>query len=49
MREAFAVVAEEGLELMWRRHAESAQMLRDGLTYMGLGLYVTDPVSHALK
>ena len=36
MREALAVVAEEGLDHLWQRHGNCAQMLWGGLTSMGL-------------
>lgn len=40
LHEALAVVAEEGLEARWRRHARNAQALWAGLEAMGLRLLV---------
>lgn len=40
MREAFAVVQEEGLSSMWQRHTELHHALWDGLRSMGLHPYV---------
>jgi alanine-glyoxylate transaminase/serine-glyoxylate transaminase/serine-pyruvate transaminase len=46
MREALRLVAEEGLEARFARHARVAQMLWDGLEAMGIKLLV--PVEHRL-
>ena len=43
LREALAVVADEGLEHRFARHARNAQALHAGVTAMGLGLFVKDP------
>lgn len=43
MREALALVAEEGLEKMWERHLEGHRMLWEGLTELGLEPFVEDP------
>lgn len=40
MREALAIVAEEGLEPMWKRHLDMHQMLWEGLKQMGLQSFV---------
>lgn len=40
MREALAVVAEEGLEPMWQRHSDMHEMLWDGLHKLGLQSFV---------
>mmetsp|Transcript_16947 Transcript_16947/g.44367 ORF Transcript_16947/g.44367 Transcript_16947/m.44367 type:complete len:421 (-) Transcript_16947:787-2049(-) len=40
MREAMALVAEEGLENMWRRHNEMHHQLWDGLKSLGLESFV---------
>lgn len=40
MREALAIVAEEGLEPMWKRHQEMHDLLWEGLSSMGLKSYV---------
>lgn len=40
MREAFALVTEEGLQPMWARHMEMHQRLWDGLRSMGLEPFV---------
>ncbi len=36
VREALAMVAEEGLDHLWQRHGNCAQMLWGGLSSMGL-------------
>jgi alanine-glyoxylate transaminase/serine-glyoxylate transaminase/serine-pyruvate transaminase len=43
MREALAVMAEEGLEPMWARHQEMHEALWDGLSGLGLQPFVKDP------
>lgn len=43
MREALAIVAEEGLESMWVRHEAMHKQLWEGLTAMGLQPFVEDP------
>ncbi|XP_045112123.1 alanine--glyoxylate aminotransferase-like isoform X2 [Portunus trituberculatus] len=43
LREALSLVCEEGLESLWTRHAACAQRLHDGLTALGLQLYISDP------
>ncbi len=40
LREALRLVAEEGLEARWERHARNAQMFWDGLADMGLSCHV---------
>jgi alanine-glyoxylate transaminase/serine-glyoxylate transaminase/serine-pyruvate transaminase len=44
LRESLAMLAEEGLEAAWARHAAAAQQLYAGLERLGLKLYVKDPV-----
>ena len=43
MREALALVAEEGLEPMWARHEAAHKQLWEGLGAMGLQPFVEDP------
>jgi len=43
LREALAMVAEEGLEEVWARHAAAAKQLHVGLEALGLKLFVKDP------
>jgi alanine-glyoxylate transaminase/serine-glyoxylate transaminase/serine-pyruvate transaminase len=43
MREALAIVGEEGLQAMWARHLAAHQLLWKGLTELGLEPYVPDP------
>ena len=43
LREALALLAEEGLESSWRRHLATAQKLWRGLEALGLELFVPDP------
>jgi alanine-glyoxylate transaminase/serine-glyoxylate transaminase/serine-pyruvate transaminase len=43
LREALALVLEEGLEARWTRHAKNHQALVRGLTAMGLDLVVEEP------
>ena len=45
MREALALLAEEGLENMWRRHAECADQLRAGVQKLGISLYIQTQVN----
>ena len=47
MREALAIIAEEGLPAMWQRHREMHNMLWQGLTRLGLSPLVQEP-SHRL-
>ena len=41
MREALAIVAEEGLDTMWKRHTQLAKQLWQGLAELGLQPFVT--------
>jgi len=43
LREGLAMVAEEGLENVWRRHRLCADHLQTGLREMGLEMFVPDP------
>lgn len=43
MREALAIVAAEGLPLLWQRHAAMGDRLWSGLSALGLEPYVADP------
>ncbi|KAF6260634.1 pyridoxal phosphate-dependent transferase [Scenedesmus sp. NREL 46B-D3] len=43
MREALAIVGEEGLQAMWARHLAAHQLLWEGLGELGLEPYVADP------
>lgn len=43
LREALAIVAEEGLENMWARHRKVAQHLWQGLGDLGLEPFVEKP------
>ena len=43
MREALAIVAEQGLDAMWKRHTQLGKYLWVGLSELGLEPYVTDP------
>lgn len=43
LREALAIVCNEGLEKTIERHRKSAEELRIGLNEMGLELYVKNP------
>jgi alanine-glyoxylate transaminase/serine-glyoxylate transaminase/serine-pyruvate transaminase len=45
LREALAMLAEEGIEEMWARHAAAAAQLHAGLERMGLTLFVKDPAA----
>ena len=40
IREALRLLSEEGLENAWRRHADNAEMLWEGLLTLGLELHV---------
>lgn len=40
MREALALVSEEGLSHMWRRHQDMHNLLWDGLSSLGLKPFV---------
>ncbi|CAI7815575.1 unnamed protein product, partial [Closterium sp. NIES-53] len=42
MREALAMLAEEGLENVWQRHRSQAELLWAGLQELGLDLFVED-------
>lgn len=42
-REALAEIIDEGIDLMKLRHAENAHRLREGLTNIGLELFVENP------
>ena len=42
LREALALIAEEGLEKRWDRHAQNAQALWDGLKDIGIECLVED-------
>jgi alanine-glyoxylate transaminase/serine-glyoxylate transaminase/serine-pyruvate transaminase len=43
MREALALVADEGIEEMWARHDAVHKQLWEGLSAMGLEPFVKDP------
>ena len=43
MREALAIVAQEGLPAMWERHARVQKHLWAGLSSMGLEPFVENP------
>jgi alanine-glyoxylate transaminase/serine-glyoxylate transaminase/serine-pyruvate transaminase len=43
LREALRLVAEEGLEARWERHAQNQQALIAGLEAMGLEIFVRNP------
>ncbi|KAL4426055.1 hypothetical protein ABPG77_007851 [Micractinium sp. CCAP 211/92] len=43
MREALAIVSEEGLDAMWARHEAVHKQLWEGLSAMGLQPFVEDP------
>lgn len=43
LREALSIVCEEGLESLWARHAACARRLHEGLSALGLQLYISDP------
>ena len=42
MREALAIVAEQGLDAMWRHHTEMGKHLWAGLQELGLEPYVVE-------
>lgn len=48
MREALAIVAEQGLDSMWKRHTELGKYLWAGLNEIGLEPYVTDPADRLI-
>ena len=48
MREALAIVAEQGLDSMWKRHTELGKYLWNGLSEIGLEPYVTDPADRLI-
>lgn len=48
MREALAIVAEQGLHAMWRRHTEMGKYLWAGLNEIGLEPYVQDPTDRLI-
>ena len=48
MREALAIVAEQGLDDMWKRHTARGKYLWAGLTEIGLEPYVTDPADRLI-
>ncbi|XP_015999705.2 serine--pyruvate aminotransferase [Rousettus aegyptiacus] len=43
LREALALIAEEGLESSWKRHRETSLYLQQRLQALGLQLFVRDP------
>ena len=43
LREALAIVAEEGLDAMWKRHMACHEQLWEGLSAMGCKPFVQDP------
>jgi alanine-glyoxylate transaminase / serine-glyoxylate transaminase / serine-pyruvate transaminase len=45
LREALALLSEEGLEAAWARHQEAAAQLHEGLQRLGLTLFVKDPAA----
>ena len=48
MREALAIVAEQGLDPMWRHHTEMGKYLWAGLREIGLEPYVQDPADRLI-
>ncbi|KAL3150996.1 hypothetical protein ABBQ38_012869 [Trebouxia sp. C0009 RCD-2024] len=48
MREALAIVAEQGLDAMWKRHMEMGKYLWAGLSEIGLEPYVQDPADRLI-
>ncbi|KAA6421055.1 MAG: alanine-glyoxylate transaminase [Trebouxia sp. A1-2] len=48
MREALAIVAEQGLDSMWKRHTQLGKYLWAGLSEIGLEPYVTDPADRLI-
>jgi alanine-glyoxylate transaminase/serine-glyoxylate transaminase/serine-pyruvate transaminase len=42
LREALALVAEEGLEARWARHAQNAKALKAGLAAIGVGVWTAE-------
>lgn len=49
MREALAIVGEEGLPAMWDRHLAAHQLLWKGLAELGLEPYVLDPKDRCVR
>ncbi|KAK7070695.1 hypothetical protein SK128_028574 [Halocaridina rubra] len=47
LREALSIVCEEGLESLWSRHSECAQMLHRGIKDIGLQMFIEDPSKRA--
>ena len=45
LREGLALVAEEGLENVWRRHRLCAELLQTGIRDLGLEMFVGEPSS----
>jgi alanine-glyoxylate transaminase/serine-glyoxylate transaminase/serine-pyruvate transaminase len=43
LREALAMVAEEGIEARWQRHQDNALLLWTGLADLGLSCHVAEP------
>jgi alanine-glyoxylate transaminase/serine-glyoxylate transaminase/serine-pyruvate transaminase len=43
LREALALLVEEGLENVWRRHSECTALLHEGIKKLGLELLVNEP------
>ncbi|XP_067946216.1 alanine--glyoxylate aminotransferase-like [Watersipora subatra] len=43
LRESLAVLAEEGLVNSWKRHADCAERLRNGVRRLGLELFIPEP------
>ena len=48
MREALAIVAEQGLDSMWKLHTEMGKYLWAGLNDIGLEPYVLDPADRLI-
>lgn len=48
MREALAIVAEEGLPAAWARHQAAHEQLWAGLTELGLEPFVADPAERVI-
>ena len=44
LREALRLVAEEGLDVVWTRHRESAELFWEGLNSLGLTCHVNRPL-----
>lgn len=45
LREALAMMEEEGLDRRWERHRRNHRAFVDGIEAMGLAMYVTDPAN----